>query len=153
MEMWKICPIAIYKGSGSKIEMKSYRPIALLPVQCVHKKVPVLTLSVGYSQWAGAYFRLYELSQKVWWYPGPLWKPPQMFGQIAEFRFFEKINILCFGGPKKLFWAPKTSYCLRNPTFGGVILLELFDPIYGFGDFQDWLCQKSAILPSVAPKP
>ena len=58
--------------------------------------------------------------------PEPLWEPPPMFGQITEVGFFEKINFLCFWGPQKTFLSPK------NPTFGGVILLKLFDPSYGF---------------------
>ena len=64
--------------------------------------------------------------------PGSFWEPPPSFGQITELRFFEKINFLCFGGPKKLFGAQKTLFGLRNPTFGGVILLKLFDLSYGF---------------------
>ena len=63
---------------------------------------------------------------------GPLWKPPLMFRQIAEFRFLEKTNFLWFGGPKKLFWAHKTLFGFRNPTLRGVILLKLYDPSYGF---------------------
>ena len=55
-----------------------------------------------------------------------------MFGQITELRFFEKINFLCFEGPQKTFLSPKTLFGLRNPTFGGVILLKLFDPSYDF---------------------
>ena len=55
-----------------------------------------------------------------------------MFGQITEFRFFEKINFLNFGGPKKLFGAPRALFGPRNLTFGRVILLKLFDLSYGF---------------------
>ena len=50
-------------------------------------------------------------------WPGPMWEPPSMFGQITEVRFFEKINFLCFLGPKKTFWPPKTLLGLKNPTF------------------------------------
>ena len=68
--------------------------------------------------------------------PGPFWEPPPTFGQITELRFFEKINFLCFGGPKKTFLSPKTLFGLRNPTLGGVILLKLFDLGHSLGDIQ-----------------
>ena len=48
--------------------------------------------------------------------PGPLSKPPTMFGQITKLRFFEKINFWSFGRNIKLFGAPKTFVGLRNPT-------------------------------------
>ena len=58
-----------------------------------------------------------------------------MFGQIAEFRFFEKIKFLCFWG------APKKT------TFWGVILLKLFDPSWGFK------VPRSKSFRSMAPPP
>ena len=38
---------------------------------------------------------------------GQLPWPPPMFGQITEFRFFEKINFFDFGGSLKTFLTPK----------------------------------------------
>ena len=39
----------------------------------------------------------------------------------------------CIGGPKNLF-TPQIPYLtLGTPLLGGVILLKLFDPSYGFG--------------------
>ena len=71
------------------------------------------------------------------WSPGPLWKPNPMFRQITEFSiFFEKINFLCFWGPKKLSEALKSMFGLRNFIFLGVILLKLFDLSY---DRSWWL--------------
>ena len=76
------------------------------------------------------------------------------FIQVQSFSFFwENHFFSILGSPKKLFWPLKTLFGLRNLTFGGVILLKLFDPSIGFGDFQGWLCPKRAILTSVAPKP
>ena len=86
-------------------------------------------------------------------WPGPLWKPPPMLGQIAEFRFFEKINFLCFWCPKKLFWVLKTLLGLRDPTFGGVILLKLFDPSYGFRATDGKIAIFWHNQPWKAPKP
>ena len=36
-------------------------------------------------------------------------------------------------GPIKTFFDPKTLFGLRNPNFGGVILLKLLDPSNGLG--------------------
>ena len=69
--------------------------------------------------------------------PGPFSKLPAMFGQITEFGFFEKIFFFDFGGYLKTFLTPKDlGLGLTNLTFGGVILLKLFDPSHGFGDFE-----------------
>ena len=56
--------------------------------------------------------------------------------------FLRKSIFLILEGPWNFFWPPKTLFGLKNLTFGGVLLLKLFDPSYGFGDFQCWLCQK-----------
>ena len=50
--------------------------------------------------------------------------------------FWENQFFVFWGGPKKLFWGQKTSFGLRNPPFGGVILLKLFDLGHHFGDIQ-----------------
>ena len=49
----------------------------------------------------------------------------RVFGENQFFVFF--------GGPKTFFGPPKAFFGLRNPTFGGVMLLKLFDPRFGFG--------------------
>ena len=77
--------------------------------------------------------------------PGPLWKLPPMFGQITEFGFFEKINFLCFWGLKKVFG-------LRKPTFGGVIILKLFDLSFGFGATGGKIANFWHIQPWKSPK-
>ena len=57
-----------------------------------------------------------------------------MVRQITELGFFEKIIFFEFGGhPKAFYELPKTVFSLIILTFGGVILLKLFDPSYGFG--------------------
>ena len=58
-------------------------------------------------------------------------------GEICQ-NFFgrgiiEKNNIFHFKGPLKTFLTPKTLFGLRNPNFGGVILLKLFDLSIGLG--------------------
>ena len=52
-------------------------------------------------------------------WPGTLWEPPPMFGQITEVGFFEKINFLCFGGPQKTFLSPKNLIWPQKPHFWG----------------------------------
>ena len=85
--------------------------------------------------------------------PGPFWEPPPTFGQITELRFFEKINFLCFGGPKKTFLSQKNLIWLYKPHFWGVILLKLFDPSYSFEviDFEVTIFWKN--WPAISLKP
>ena len=74
------------------------------------------------SQWAGAYFRLYELSQEVWWYPGDqgyCGNHPKCLDKSQNLGFLRNSIFGVLGGPKKLFWAPETLFWLRNPTFWG----------------------------------
>ena len=61
------------------------------------------------------------------WPPGPLWKPPPMFGEIKEFGFYDKINVLFVGGAQ---------------TFGAPKILALETPLLNpsqIGDFQGYL--------------
>ena len=49
-----------------------------------------------------------------------LWEPPPMqwqgFVKSQNSFFFEKIIFLCYGGPKKCFWTPKTLLGFRKPA-------------------------------------
>ena len=64
------------------------------------------------------------------WPPGPLWKPPPMFGEIKEFKESkknDKINVLFVGGAQ---------------TFGAPKILALETPLLNpsqIGDFQGYL--------------
>ena len=48
-------------------------------------------------------------------------------------EIIEKNSFFHFEGPLKIFLTPKTLFGLRNPNFGGVILLKLFDLSTGLG--------------------
>ena len=45
--------------------------------------------------------------------------------------FLRKTVFFILWGPFNFFWTPKTLFGLRNPTFGGVIILTFFDPSNG----------------------
>ena len=47
--------------------------------------------------------------------------------------FLRKSIFSVLGGLKNFILPPKTLFGLQNPTFGGVLLLKLFNPSYGFG--------------------
>ena len=49
--------------------------------------------------------------------------------------------VFFFGGGKKT-WPPETLLDLQNSTFGGAILLKLYDLGHSFGDIQCKFCQK-----------
>ena len=58
--------------------------------------------------------------------------------QVAQNHFWVNLRVQVFSffsfwGPKALFFDPNTLDGLRNPTFGGVILLTFFDLSYGLG--------------------
>ena len=57
---------------------------------------------------------------------------PQCSVKSLNLGFWRKSIFCVLGGTKKLFWAPKTFFCIRNLTLGGVILLKLSDPCNGF---------------------
>ena len=91
------------------------------------------------SQWATVKQVIFELCQEVWWYMGHqshCGNHLQCLVKLQKLGFLRKSIFCVFGGPKKLFWAHKTLFGLRNPTFGGVILLKLFDLGHHFGDIQ-----------------
>ena len=71
---------------------------------------------------------------------GPQPYPIPMFRLLLEFRFFEKIIFIFIFEAQKYFWPLKT--CKKSHFWGGVIILKLFDPRHGFGDFQGGWCQK-----------
>ena len=72
------------------------------------------------TQCPGACFRwIVSRGLMVPGWPGPLWKPPPMFRQIAEFGVFEKINFLCFLGPQKTFLSPQNLIWPQKPHFWG----------------------------------
>ena len=45
--------------------------------------------------------------------------------------FWENPFFSICGAPKNIFWPQKPYLALKSPTFGGVILLQLFDPSNG----------------------
>ena len=50
--------------------------------------------------------------------------------------------VFFFGGGGKKTWPPETLLDLQNSTFGGAILLKLYDLGHSFGDIQCKFCQK-----------
>ena len=65
---------------------------------------------------------------------------------FTTFTNTHNIRILILGILHLTFLTPNTLFGLRNPNFGGVILLKLFNPSCGFRDIQDWFCTKMAVL-------
>ena len=56
--------------------------------------------------------------------------------------FLRKTVFFIFWGPLKFLLASKTLFCIRNPNFGGVILLRFFDPSNSLWDSQGGFSQK-----------
>ena len=56
--------------------------------------------------------------------------------------FLRKTVFFIFWGPLKFLLASKTLFCIRNPNFGGVILLRFFDPSNSLWDTQGGFSQK-----------
>ena len=77
----------------------------------IRYNIKVFNYCPSCTQWAGAYFWLYELFQEVQWYlghQGQYGNNPQCLDkQITEFGIFEKMIFLCFLGALRPFWNPK----------------------------------------------
>ena len=61
--------------------------------------------------------------------------------------FWENQFFVFWGAPKNFFEPKKPYLALETPLFGGVILLKLFDPSFGFGA----TCGKIAIFWHIRP--
>ena len=95
-----------------------------------------LSWTVAPPQGPGAGWGFNELNQEVRHHQGgwghSLDHPP-CSDKSQNSGFLRKSIFLILGAPQKLFWPPETLFGLRNLTFGGVILLKLFDSSFGFG--------------------
>ena len=89
-------------------------------------------------------FRLWKMFTRIYqWILGSLngllWK--SIVPKILTGSFLRKSIFFNLGATKNFFWPEKTLFGIRNPNFGGVILLKLFDPSYSFKAIQGqkWL--------------
>ena len=81
-------------------------------------------------------FRLWKMFTRICqWILGSLdglfWK--SIVPEILTGSFLRKSIFFNLGATKNFFWPEKTLFGIRNPNFGGVILLKLFDPSNGLG--------------------
>ena len=110
----------------------------------------------NFTHQAGSIFSIkWILHLNGQWDPGTGYcgSPWECVAKSDKSNFLRKSIFCVLGAPKNFFEPPKPYLASETSLLGGVILLKLYDPIHGFGDFHGWLCQNIAILPSVALKP